>query len=222
MSIPLEASDLEHQWRHVCHICHAGGHFNWMVLNPISLLSWLASVVSLTQLGRGNLSQGIASRCLVCGHACGTFDIIIINLYRRVSAYCESATLEQVGLACTRKEVEQVRRNNPVSSIPSWSPLVSASSFFLEFLPFGLMMDYIAWKSNKHQPLSISSDFDGSLNIDNVIFMGVVNIFVFVESSLVVLWHGLELLMNLLNLHLIVAWTNNSLEWLPNTSSKCC
>lgn len=218
MYIPLETNDLEHQWCHIYPICHVGGHFNWMVLDPISLLPWLASVVSLTQLGRGNLSQGIASRCLVCGHGCGTFYIIIINLYRRVSAYCESAIQEQVGLACMRKEVEQVRRNNPVSSIPS----ASASSFSPEFLPFSLMMDYIPWKSNKHQPLSIASDFDGRLSIDNVIFMGVVNFFVFVESSLVVLWHGLELLMNLLNLHLIATWTKNSLEWLPSTSSKCC
>lgn len=124
---------------------------------------------------------------MVYGHDFGTFYIIIINLYRRVSAYCGSAIHEQVDLGCIRKEVEQVRRNKPVSSIPSWSSSVSASSFLLEFLPFSLMMDYIPCKSNKHQPLSISSDFDGRLGIDNVIFMGVVNIFIFVESSLVML-----------------------------------
>lgn len=185
-----------------------GGHFNGIVLDPISLLSWLlASVVSLTQLGRGNLSQGIASRWLVCGHGRGTFYIIIINLYRRVSAYCGSAIHEQVDLCCIRKEVEQDRGKKLVRSISSWCPPVSASSFFLEFLPFSLMIDYIHLSQINTSPFLYLVILDGRLVIVNVIFMWVVYFFVFVETSLVVLWHGIELLMNLLNLHLIVAWT---------------
>lgn len=153
-----------------------GGHFNWMVLDAISLLSWLASVVSLTQLGRGNRSQGIASRWLVCGHGHGAFYItIIINLYRRVSAYCGSAIHEQVDLGCIWKEVEQVRGKKLVRSISLWFPSASASSFFLEFLPFSLMIDYIHLSQINTSLFLYLVILDGRLVIVNVIFMWVVD-----------------------------------------------
>lgn len=184
--------------------------FSWVVLDPVSLLlSCLASVVNMAWVGRRNVSWEIASCDWPVGMSVGLFRVLLL-------IYAEGP--RSLWVRCRREEGKRVT-SKLVSSISSWSPSVPASSSFLEFLPSCSTWWMVAYKpkepslllscflsvSHHRMPTPFLYQVSGwwAGHCDYLMNNGFCCISI---KFFLVLWHGIELLINLFDHYLVVAW----------------
>lgn len=166
----------------------------------------------MARVGRRKVSWEIASCDWPVGMAVGLFIVLLL-------IYAEGPSSLWGG--CRREEGEQVT-SKLVSSISSWSPSVPASSSFLEFLPSCSTWWTVAYKPKKpslllSRFLSVSHHRTPTPFLYQVFgwwaghwsccdYLGSNGYCCISIKFSLVLWRRMELLINLSDHHLVVAW----------------